>query len=99
MYPEFQHELAMVLGDEFDENGINAYQLADFADTCGLSRALVTRRLKYLIGKIKSSLHRHMKLVITLKKEKNFLNNYAQIIIKRSEHLLEQSNDISSIDL
>lgn len=99
MYPEFQHELAMALGDEFDENGINAYQLADFADTCGLSRSLVTRRLKYLIGKIKNSLLKHMKLVVTDKKERSFLKNYAEIIIKRSEHLLEQSNYIASINL
>lgn len=99
MYPEFEHELAMALGDEFDENGINAYQLADFADTCGLSRALVTRRLKYLIGKIKDSLHKHEKIVIVDNKEINFLNDYAKIITKRCEHLLKQTNYISSIDL
>lgn len=67
--------------------------------TCGLSRALVARRLRYLIGKIKNSLHNNIKFIIADKKEKHFLNNYAEIIIKRSEHLLEQSNYISSINL
>lgn len=99
MYPEFQHDLAMALGDEFDENGINAYQLADFTDTCGLNRTLVARRLQYLIGKIKDSLHKHMKLVAADEKEKSFLNKYAEIIIERSEHLTKQINYISSIDL
>lgn len=99
MYPEFQHELAMALGDEFDENSINAYQLADFADTCGLNRSLVTRRLKYLIEKIKNALYKNIELIMADKQEKSFLNNYAEIIIKRSNYLMEQTNYIASINL
>jgi hypothetical protein len=43
--------------------------------------------------------YKHRNLMLADKNEQNFLNNYAEIIIKRSKHLLEQSNYISSIDL
>lgn len=32
MYPDFEHEMAMGLGDEFDSSTVHAYQLADFAE-------------------------------------------------------------------
>lgn len=64
MYPEFEHGLAMALGDEFEENNINAYQLADFADTCQLPRLLVAKRLKYLIGKLTVALQEEISLIL-----------------------------------
>lgn len=73
--------------------------MADFAEACGLNRALVARRLKYLIGKIKASLQKHMKLIKVNEKEKKFLNKYNEIIIDRCGHLIEQSNYIATIDL
>lgn len=99
MYPEFEHELAMALGDEFDENNINAYQLADFADTCGLPRTLVAKRLKYIIGKLKSALQNEVKLMSVNEDEMEYLRKYQAMITKRCQHLLEQSNDIASMQL
>jgi serine/threonine-protein kinase HipA len=99
MYPEFEHELAMALGDEFDENNINAYQLADFADTCGLPRTLVAKRLKYLIGKLKNALQHEIKLMSVDEQEMEYLIKYQDMITQRCQHLLEQSNDIASMPL
>jgi serine/threonine-protein kinase HipA len=99
MYPEFEHELAMALGDEFNENNINAYQLADFADTCGLPRTLVAKRLKYLIGKLKNALQNEIKLMSLDEQEREYLRKYQAMITLRCQHLLEQSNDIASMQL
>jgi len=45
MFGQFKHTLAMAMGDEFEPDSINAYQLADFADSCQLGRKLVSRML------------------------------------------------------
>ena len=41
-------ELSMALGDEFDATSIHAYQLADFADSCDISRASLAKMLSDL---------------------------------------------------
>lgn len=99
MYPEFEHGLAMELGDEFEENNINAYQLADFADTCQLPRLLVAKRLKCLIGKLTVALQEEISLILINDKEAKYLKKYQEIVIKRCRHLLEQSELINSIEL
>ena len=52
MFEQFKHVLAMAMGDEFNPEDIHAYQLADFAETCGLEKKLVSRMLKSLGGKV-----------------------------------------------
>lgn len=99
MYPEFEHALAMALGDEFDGDNINAYQLADFADTCQLTRSLVAKRLKYIIGKLTASLKEKIKLISADESEKAYLDNYQEIVIHRCKHLLLQTDQITSMNL
>ncbi|WP_099908996.1 HipA domain-containing protein [Legionella massiliensis] len=99
MYPEYEHALAMALGDEFDENNIYAYQLADFADTCRLPRSLVTNRLIYLIERLTDALQEEIKLLLVDENEKKYLRQYQEIITKRCEHLLVQSKEITSVQI
>lgn len=86
-------------GDEFEEDNINAYQLADFSDTCQLPRSLVAKRLKYLIGKLTAALQEEINLTLINDKEENYLKKYQEIVIKRCKHLLEQSDQITSMRL
>lgn len=58
VYPEFSPEWAMALGDEFDARSTGAYQLADFADSCGLSRMLVAKALVNMCDRIAAMLPR-----------------------------------------
>ena len=57
LYPEFSQEYAMAMGDEFDGNCMHAYQLADFADSCGLPRPLVAKSLTKVANSIMESLY------------------------------------------
>jgi len=99
MYPDFEQEMAMSMGDSFDANIINAYQLADFADSCGLPRLLVSRRLKTIIIKLKSALDKLSDTVVKTEEESAYLKKYQQMIRHRSEHLLEQANDIVGMEV
>lgn len=99
MYPEFEHEMAMALGDEFDGNAINAYQLADFANECQLARPMLAKRLKYLIKRLMSILDNEIRSVVNNDEERSYLEKYRLMVHKRCEHLLHQADDIVSVEL
>lgn len=99
MYPNFEQEMAMALGDEFDANVIHAYQLADFADSCNLPRTLVAKQLISLIKKLNSVLDSEITPLTKNKHENDFLKKYQKTVYERSEHLLNQANKIKNIIL
>jgi serine/threonine-protein kinase HipA len=99
MYPDFEQEMAMAMGDSFDANIINAYQLADFADSCSLPRLLVSRRLKTIIEKLKNALDKLSDTVVKTEEESAYLKKYQQMIRHRCEHLLEQAKDIVGMEV
>lgn len=42
-YPDINHELAMAWGDAFSLDEVGAFQVADFAQRCGVDRKLLKR--------------------------------------------------------
>jgi serine/threonine-protein kinase HipA len=99
MYPDFEQDMAMSLGDEFNSNIINAYQLADFADSCQLPRSLVAKRLKHLVIKLTNILNNGIKQIATTDEEHDYLMRYQAIIYERCQHLHSQIGTIASIKL
>lgn len=99
IYPNFEQEMAMALGDEFDADTINAYQLADFADSCQIPRALVATRLKSLIKKLNEALDNHFELLFKDEHEYDYFIQYQKIVRERSRHLLNEIDDIRKIVL
>jgi serine/threonine-protein kinase HipA len=99
MYPQFEQEMAMALGDEFDGNTVNAYQLADFADTCQLSRSTVTKRLKLISNRLILALQKEMGLIEGDREEIHYMQKYQLMVMKRCNHLLSQAEDILAIEL
>ncbi len=98
MYPEFEHELAMAIGDEFDGKYIHAYQLADFADSCRLSRTLVSNRLRILIDKIQNALINDCTLEVN-DEERVYVAEYHKMVLERCDYLLKETQEIRSISL
>ncbi len=99
MYPQFEQEMAMALGDEFDSNTVNAYQLADFADTCQLPRSIVAKRLQRIANSLILGLEAEIKKIIGSGDEIHYLQKYRLIVAERCNHLLRQIDDILSIEL
>jgi serine/threonine-protein kinase HipA len=97
MYPHYEQDMAMALGDEFDGHAIHAYQLADFADTCNMSRRLVVRRIKRMINKILSYFKNEITGFSNL--EQSYLKKYKKQVTMRCRHLLQESNLIQAIEL
>lgn len=100
MYPAFDQEIAMALGDEFDSNTVNAYQLADFADSCRLPRKLVTNRL-YAIGKalLKALDTADFRDVIRSETETRFIAALLENVRERCQHLLAEAGGIVGTEL
>lgn len=99
MYSEFEHDMAMALGDEFDSDTINAYQLADFADTCKIPRRLVFQQLKQLIAKCQKALTVDVEKVTTNSDEQRYLASYIKIVKDRCTHLSGELELITTIAL
>ncbi len=100
MYPQFENEMAMALGDDFDGDKINAYQLADFADSCHLPRLYLERQLNDMASAMLSAFAEiNIVDIGRNKKEKEYLRQYQQMIIKRCKYLLKQADKIVSVIL
>lgn len=99
MYPHFEHDMAMALGDEFDGETVNAYQLADFADTCQLSRALLSKRLQTLSERLMLGLDSDILTIANNETEAQYLKHYQTTVYQRCEQLLEQIRDIVAVEL
>jgi serine/threonine-protein kinase HipA len=99
MYPEFEQEMAMAFGDEFNGDEITAYHLADFAECCQINRMLVARRLKTLANKLSLVLKNEYKLQTKTKDEMDYFKQYKSLILTRCHYLLDQADLIKSIKL
>ena len=99
MYPKFEQDLAMALGDEFDGNALNAYQFADFADSCNIKRSIVIKRLNKLSTTIIDCDFMSFKKYCKNKSEEKFIDKYSLLVKKRAEHFLNQTKLIKTIDL
>lgn len=103
MFTQFKHVLAMAMGDEFEPSDIHAYQFADFAETCGIDKKLLTRTLTSLADRVIRSLTND-KLISSISNDGNFsdadvnyLNLVSESIMARTTYLRSQAAEILTI--
>lgn len=103
MFPQFKHDLAMAIGDEFAPQDIHAYQLADFAETCAIDKKLLSRMLVELADKVSQQLSGSI-LINKLKEQPEITADDIQYfqalsanIIARTAYLKAQAADIPFI--
>ncbi|MDO6612983.1 HipA domain-containing protein [Shewanella sp. 1_MG-2023] len=100
MYPDFDQELAMAIGDEFEANKIHAYQLMTFAEECGIKQAILELTLKQLAKAIIDNLHNLAKQAGELTEaESEYAAAYKQSIKARCEYYLTQAEEMKHIEL
>lgn len=100
MYPEFEQDLAMAIGDEFDSDAINAYQLVEFAADCDVSPKLLQQNRKRIASGIIKNIDGAISLItLVSESQESHLNRYRGVIVARCKLFLEQSESITDIDL
>lgn len=101
MYGNFNQEMAMAIGDEFDADNINAYQIIEFAEMCNISRAFVGERLQIMANKILVSIE----FIINANKsntdaeEREYLDKYKNLVIGRCKYFLGTITDIKTLSV
>lgn len=100
IYPQFENEMAMAIGDDFDGDTIKAYQLADFAKTCQIPRSYVVKQLKNITSTLLSALGKSNIFDVACNEDESYyLEQYRQMILKRCEYFLEQAKEMMSVTL
>lgn len=99
-YPQFSQHFAMAIGDEFASNDIHAYQLAQFAEECGINKRLLQNTLKTLC----QSLWQNIGTVIDecdnlTQEEQQFTQAYASNVKARCQYYLKQADEIPTIEV
>jgi len=105
MFPQFKHILAMAMGDEFDPNTINAYQLADFSETCNIDKKLLSRLLSRLVVKANEQLTSlafindifDPKDKLFSEEDRQYAHSVIQNIKSRVKHLESEITEITKI--
>ena len=93
MMYDFDHNLAMAYGDEFDPNEVLAYQLREFADDVGMNYKLVSKVLVKECDKIIKILEDD------IIDKKLFFKEESIFIAKLSEFILERANRFREVGL
>ncbi len=100
MYPQFESEMAMAVGDDFGGDTIRAYQLADFAESCRLSPFYLAIQLKSIASTLLSILNKNPVFSIASnEEERHYLERYKKMIETRGDYFLEQVDEIASVKL
>lgn len=95
MYPKFEQHWAMALGDAFDGHSVNAYELADLAEACQISKRLMEKELVNLAHKLRTHLPKQSSDFS--KEEKDYILDYCALVNERCQHLLKEAKKISYI--
>jgi serine/threonine-protein kinase HipA len=99
VYPEYQQELAMALGDDFDTR-VSAFQLADFAKSCGLSRSLVQATLTAMCKQVVEQLPRvWAACILKTPAEQQFAANLRDSIQQQTSRLLEHAGMMQDVEI
>ncbi len=83
------------MGDEFAPNNIHAYQLADFAETCGINKKLLSRQLTILANKVTELLTQN-NFINQITQAKQFTNDDRQYMTKVKAHVLARARYLHS---
>jgi serine/threonine-protein kinase HipA len=92
---DFEHNLAMAYGDEFNPNEVLAYQLREFADEVGMNHKLVAKvLLKQSTMIMKILAEPIISNEILDKEELEFLAKLSVFIRKRAEKFKDIAKEI-----
>ena len=98
VYPEYQQELAMALGDDFD-TCISAFQLTAFAESCGLPRSLVQATLTAMCKQVVEQLPRvWAACALQTLAERQFVASLQCSIQQQTSRLLEHAGLMQDVE-
>lgn len=100
MYPQYDQDLSMAIGDEFDSDTINAYQLAELGYQFGVEPSAMQKRLSSMIDTILSKIDGVIaSFEAPTHEQLGYLDAYRRIVVARCTHFLNELVIINDIEL
>lgn len=96
-YPGIDHELAMAYGDAFTLEEVRAFQLADFAQRCGVDRRLLKREAARLAKLAIEHVQHQEKSNTYLDDERQFIAQLRSFIVGQAATLTSVTSDAAAI--
>lgn len=96
-YPAIDHELAMAFGDAFTLNEVGAFQLADFAQRCGIDRRLLKREAARLAKLAIDLAPTQAKSDLYLDGEKQFAAGLCEFVVQQASRMTTLANEAATI--
>jgi len=97
-YPEFEQEAAMAIGDTFDYDAVGAFDWAQFAVNCTLSRLLVSREMKKMAEAVQAQCSLPVPSVAYQEDDLDYLATVVGLIRGRAEKMLVAAREVPKID-
>lgn len=99
MYDNFNQEMAMAIGNEFEPDNINAYQIIEFAEMCNLSRVFISEHLQKMANKILFNIEFVTNAYEADANEQQYLNKYKKLVVDRCKYYLDKIKDIRTLKI
>ncbi len=93
---EIDQELAMAFGDEFELDAVKAYDLIDFARSCGIAQELVIDTARALCSTVTASLDLDLNIELS-DEEELFLDGLRAFITKRIHEVNEAVDGMKDV--
>lgn len=97
MYPDFNQELAMAIGDAFEVREVKAYDLAQLCDECSINPRLLSKEFDLMGKKLTNTLQAmDVTQIVTNKDESIFIDTLMKNIALNIENFTAISKEILS---
>ncbi|QXW20190.1 HipA domain-containing protein (plasmid) [Comamonas aquatica] len=90
-YEQFEHDLAMGVGDAFTWEEVSGYELATFARDCSIPMPTFAREVKSLVKSITKQSTNAKLLAVYTREERAIVERIIALAIKRGQRLIELS--------
>jgi serine/threonine-protein kinase HipA len=98
MMYDFDHNLAMAYGDEFNPNNIFAYQLREFAEDININYKLISKVLLQVCDKIIKIFETEIvEQKVLLEEENKFIEKLTKFILERANRLKESGLEMAYV--
>lgn len=95
MYPDFNQELAMAIGDAFEVREVKAYDLAQLCDECSINPRLLVKEFNLMGKKLTNTLQTmDVTQIVTNKDESIFMDTLMKNIALNIENFTAISKEI-----
>jgi serine/threonine-protein kinase HipA len=99
IYPDFEHDLAMAIGDEFNVSKVRAFDWADFAERCNIERRLLVREMNRMIKVVRKQLPSLLAWPDYTEGERDVLRGICDFSLRQADQMEDDARFVTQVKL